>query len=326
MDNDENGFACSNGVNDDGSEDTAVDYPADPGCDSYLDNDESNPAVLPECSNGVDDDDSGATDWPQDPGCHAASDATEALSLTNPIPHCNDGVDNDGDGLVDMLDAGCSDPNDIDEDGPAVCFSCESFGAARPNQCDIKAGRCRARGGVACTGTVDPVCRGAPCVGGLCSRCINDSDCDVITGVAGSGLCDSTRGWCLTPAVTPTECTSNPECANNNCDLDLGYCAIDPYFACRNSSDCAPGDLCSETRGFCLEKVFESRQCNVAVPCAVGTCDEDLGWCLPNREEERCGHDDECPKGSCLPSGACDQQTFVFPEEFRPEVDCLRAD
>lgn len=311
--------ACFNGLDDDG--DGLIDWPFDPGCDSAYDDDETDPPTPPQCADGIDNDGDGAIDFPDDPGCYAASDDLEEQSLHNPLPACSDGQDNDGDGLIDMLDPGCFDPLDIDEDGPAVCFFCEALTDNRPGQCDIGAGYCKPRSGLlpgnlACQS--DAECRGAICNTdtGRCEPCLNDADCP-------SGVCDERRGWCLSAAYTPQMCSTDTECAGN-CDEALGYCDVDPYWACRDDVDCAPGHRCSE-RGFCLERVFATAQCNEDTPCATGTCDLLTGWCLPDQESERCHHDDQCPLGQCRPELYCDQQTFVFPSDFNPEVDCLRA-
>lgn len=98
--------ACSDGQDNDG--DGNADYPADPGCSSVLDNDESGGA---ECSNGIDDDGDGNVDFPADTGCTDANDVSEA-----DVPACANGIDDDGDGLADYpTDPGCSDAFDTDE-------------------------------------------------------------------------------------------------------------------------------------------------------------------------------------------------------------------
>ena len=347
-DNEEPDDQCSDGIDNDG--DGRIDFPNDPGCiDGVDDNDETDPATPPECADGIDNDAKGAIDYPHDPGCYAASDATEVFSERNPIRDCNDGVDNDGDGSIDFVDtngdgfadspgdSGCTDLNDIDEEGPAVCYFCQQVTDYVPGQCSIKTGHCRSRAGLlpgsqACTAHSE--CRGSICdqttgspTRGQCVRCLADSDCDAITG-AGSGLCDTTEGWCLQPLI-PNQiqaCTGDGDCAAGPCDTDLGYCAIDPYHGCRTNKDCADDELCSKERGFCLKSVYQTHQCNPASDCLEGECDEDAGWCLPTREEHQCKHDDECPFGDCLDNGSCDQQTFVFPENFRPEVDCIRQE
>jgi Tol biopolymer transport system component len=63
--------ACSDGVDNDG--DGQIDFPADPGCTSASDNNETNPA----CNDGIDNDGDGRTDFPADPGCTSASDNDE---------------------------------------------------------------------------------------------------------------------------------------------------------------------------------------------------------------------------------------------------------
>ncbi len=343
FDNEANDDQCSDGVDNDS--DGSIDWPFDPGCDNWNDPDETNPATLPACSDGIENDDpsDGAVDFPRDPGCHSASDADETDSRHNGLPGCRDGVDNDGDGLTDMADPGCTDPEDIDEDGPVACFSCQRFADYVPGQCDIRAGRCKARSSLipyldgnnapqnrACTDHTE--CRGSICdlvpsspTRGQCVRCLRDEDCAVLPD-PGPKLCDPAAGWCLRP-VDPTQitaCTSDANCSAGVCQTDIGYCSIDPREACASDRDCAPGSYCSTERGFCLEPIYFTRQCNPSEPCQEGTCDPDLGWCMPDQQEDQCTHSDLCPFGECLPSGACDQQTFVFPRDFRPEVDCLR--
>ncbi|NOY93083.1 MAG: VWA domain-containing protein, partial [Deltaproteobacteria bacterium] len=96
---------CSDGIDNDG--DGQVDFPADLGCSSPSDSDETNP----ECSDGVDNDGDGDIDWPADLECSSPYDTTEAGP-----PACNDSVDNDGDGLVDFpADPGCSSLTDRSE-------------------------------------------------------------------------------------------------------------------------------------------------------------------------------------------------------------------
>ncbi|MFZ5468288.1 MAG: MYXO-CTERM sorting domain-containing protein [Myxococcota bacterium] len=97
---------CSDGADNDG--DTQVDYPNDPGCSSFVDNSEVGAAA---CADGADNDGDGKTDFPGDPGCTSASDTSEA-----DIPACADGTDNDGDGKVDYPDdPGCAFAVDDDE-------------------------------------------------------------------------------------------------------------------------------------------------------------------------------------------------------------------
>jgi len=82
-------------------------------------------ALLPDCSNGIDDDGDGLLDL-EDPGCLDADDPSEKTSDLL----CDDGEDNDGDGLVDfpedpgcalpsaqLEDPKCQDGTDNDDDG-----------------------------------------------------------------------------------------------------------------------------------------------------------------------------------------------------------------
>ncbi|MBN1960251.1 MAG: VWA domain-containing protein [Deltaproteobacteria bacterium] len=335
MDNDESpSTACKDGVDNDG--DGLIDWPLDPGCQSAYDIEETDPTTLPECSDHIDNDGNGLVDFPADPGCYAASDPNEELSLTNIEYACSNGLDDDGDGLIDfdgagnpsLIDEGCENGNDVDESGPSVCFYCELATDNRPNQCDLASSRCRPRSGAppsgACNNRDD--CRGSPCVNGSCVPCIRNSDCDTSSG-AGDGICSVKHGWCLSAGYTPKACTNNADCAGfgDVCDTELGYCPVDPFAACRDERDCKPGDLCSEERGFCLTSIFTTLPCGNDMPCPSGTCDEKLGWCLPSEDAQKCHHNDLCPYGTCLTEGYCDQQTFVEPTKFDPQLDCLRA-
>lgn len=67
--------ACNNLIDDD--LDDLIDL-ADPGCEAGLDDSEADPPVVPECFDGVDNDEDGAIDWPDDDGCDAAGDPVEA--------------------------------------------------------------------------------------------------------------------------------------------------------------------------------------------------------------------------------------------------------
>jgi subtilisin family serine protease len=71
-------------------------------------------ALLPDCSNGLDDDGDGLTDL-EDLGCEGTEDSSEK----SPDLACDDGVDNDGDGFVDFPeDPGCFGPGAGREDPP----------------------------------------------------------------------------------------------------------------------------------------------------------------------------------------------------------------
>lgn len=77
---------CSDGLDNDG--DTYTDYPADAGCDSASDNDETN-LVPTQCSDGFDNDGDLLMDYLQDPGCSSASDDDET-NPTGPAELVND--------------------------------------------------------------------------------------------------------------------------------------------------------------------------------------------------------------------------------------------
>jgi len=80
-------MACNDGVDNDG--DQLADYPNDPGCDSPLDDDETDDCPdgpnCPACSNGKDDDGDQLTDYPDDPSCKAASGTSEACTSTEGV-------------------------------------------------------------------------------------------------------------------------------------------------------------------------------------------------------------------------------------------------
>ena len=106
--------ACSDGFDNDG--DGFIDFPADVGCDSPGDGDETNPPGA-QCSDGMDNDGDGQIDWPADNGCQGAADTTE-----NSTPACGDGVDNDGDASTDFpADPDCTSLTDGSETTYAAC-------------------------------------------------------------------------------------------------------------------------------------------------------------------------------------------------------------
>lgn len=66
---------CNDGLDND--TDGKIDYPADPGCTSLLDNTEENITTVFACSDGIDNDADGITDYPADPGCSGPYDFSE---------------------------------------------------------------------------------------------------------------------------------------------------------------------------------------------------------------------------------------------------------
>jgi hypothetical protein len=72
---------CSDGFDND--IDGAFDFPADPGCSSPGDNDETNP---PQCSDGLDNDGDGRIDFGSDPGCDSATDNDETNTVQYVLP------------------------------------------------------------------------------------------------------------------------------------------------------------------------------------------------------------------------------------------------
>ena len=100
--------------------------------------------VLPQCSDGEDNDGDGQNDYPQDDGCSSADDDDEEdVSLQA----CEDGLDNDEDGLIDFEDPGCAngeDPNEVNACGTDIEFedisgkasvTAEPMGTSRLSAC-----------------------------------------------------------------------------------------------------------------------------------------------------------------------------------------------
>ncbi len=95
----------------------------DPGCENAEDDDEYNEEILPECSDGEDNDEDGLIDM-EDPGCENAEDDDEYNEEI--LPECSDGEDNDGDGFIDMEDFGCDNPEDDDEYNEEILPECSN--------------------------------------------------------------------------------------------------------------------------------------------------------------------------------------------------------
>ena len=103
---------CNDGSDNDG--DGFIDFPADVGCTSVNDDNETNDGAF-QCNDGIDNDGDGFIDFPEDPGCDNPTDDDERDSVP---PECSDGLDNDGDGLIDYPnDPDCIGPADRDESG-----------------------------------------------------------------------------------------------------------------------------------------------------------------------------------------------------------------
>ena len=71
------------------------------------------PIVLPQCSDGIDNDFDNLTDL-EDPGCSSAEDDDET-DIIIPTFACSDGLDNDFDGYVDLDDSDCDNATDDSE-------------------------------------------------------------------------------------------------------------------------------------------------------------------------------------------------------------------
>ena len=99
-----------------GSDSDEPDAAADTGCVSC--ESDQGVVVLPECSDGVDNDGDGLIDR-ADPACTDPEGDDEAADPA--IEQCRNGEDDDGDGLIDLADRGCGSARDDDEsDDPAL--------------------------------------------------------------------------------------------------------------------------------------------------------------------------------------------------------------
>ncbi|MGH3911880.1 MAG: hypothetical protein ACRDTC_00495, partial [Pseudonocardiaceae bacterium] len=69
------------------------------------------PTDVPECKDGIDNDEDNKVDFPADPGCDSPEDDSEKDN-----PECKDGIDNDKDGKIDFpADPECDSPDDDSE-------------------------------------------------------------------------------------------------------------------------------------------------------------------------------------------------------------------
>jgi hypothetical protein len=102
---------CNDGIDNDN--DGATDL-ADLECSSVLDTSEA-PFTSPECNDGLDNDSDGFTDV-VDPGCGGDPFGTAELPVN--YHECNDGVDNDFDGFTDLADQECGGGPFGDSEGP----------------------------------------------------------------------------------------------------------------------------------------------------------------------------------------------------------------
>jgi len=124
---------CNDGIDNDGDGDIDM---IDAGCESFLDNNESDDGGTVtgfDCSDGVDNDGDGLIDS-GDGGC------LDELGEYNPndnneyLPKCNDGIDNDGDGLIDYpADTDCA---SADQDFEKVGQPCD------PGTCPVLTTQC----------------------------------------------------------------------------------------------------------------------------------------------------------------------------------------
>ncbi len=103
--------ACSDWLDNDG--DGLIDYPNDPGCSGYLDDDEGDGST----GDGEDEDEEDEDEEDEEEEDEEEDDEEEEEDEQEIVfPECSDGVDNDGDGAVDFPeDQGCVNASDNDE-------------------------------------------------------------------------------------------------------------------------------------------------------------------------------------------------------------------
>ncbi len=75
---------CRDGLDNDN--DGKIDFPDDLGCSSLNDNDETSPIVQTQCNDGLDNDGDGKIDYPADPSCASSADNDEADEAAPPPP------------------------------------------------------------------------------------------------------------------------------------------------------------------------------------------------------------------------------------------------
>jgi hypothetical protein len=117
------------------------------------------------------------------------------------------------------------------------------------------------------------------------------------------------------------DCSSDDQCGDRLCDLDLGLCVEAPSsqpVGCTEDADCAVG-ICDTTLGLCV--LEPDPECTVDADCATGVCDLDLGVCVsePDPETGSCTSDADCADGVCdVLTGACS----AAPEICLADEDC----
>ncbi|HEV8359354.1 MAG TPA: thrombospondin type 3 repeat-containing protein [Candidatus Thermoplasmatota archaeon] len=215
-DNDETNPQCNDGEDNDG--DNLTDFPADPGCSDAGDNDETNAPT--QCSDGLDNDDDTFVDFPADADCTNGGDDNESPT---PDTACGDGLDNDGDGLIDLNDPDCTNGDDPDEGGTDGCPAGQfRFEGACVGECP------------AGTVPVGNVCEDDNGNGGCTGTCPPPDDhCPASADSDGDGVCDP-----------DDNCPDNANPEQNDIDRDGIGDACDP---CPNGS----GTICGETPPEC---------------------------------------------------------------------------
>lgn len=223
-------YQCNDGIDNDGDGD--IDYPADSGCSSATDDNESSGGgsggSIPQCRDGNDNDGDNLRDA-LDPGCHTDGiasnpysydrDDTSEFDIVSAPYACNDRADNDGDGFTDYPnDPGCWNSFDNDETDPidADRYQC-SDGDDNDNDGKIDYGE-----DPGCSSASDNSEVDAPTGSPICSNDIDDD---------GDGLTDYPNDpGCETPAD------------QNEFNLPINICIIDPTdSSCIDEGDCPPG-------------------------------------------------------------------------------------
>jgi hypothetical protein len=139
--------------------------------------------------------------------------------------------------------------------------------------------------------------------GGAClPNCTTDDEC-------GDRACDVDLGLCVDAADPGPECETDDDCSEGICDVVLGQCVPEPVSEpeCETDEDCADG-VCDVEIGECVPEPVSEPECETDEDCADGICDVELGTCVDEEPEPgfECSTDADCPDEVCdVETGAC---------------------
>jgi hypothetical protein len=284
---------CNDSTDNDG--DGLTDYPADPGCSSASDTDETNPVCYGEgqSTNGichspygcnalnldsVKDDCSGELFIGE--SCTASAGAGKCVccdTTGTPRKDCDDDIDNDGDGLIDYPnDPGCSSASDDDETDDVDCamagYSCTTEFAKFSAAC-IEAGGTTTQSTSCTTGGTSGQCvicnlpdqtSDVPCTSGTCYADPSAFVCIGTTSQGASCVEGGVSGTCMICTKADIPCDTGYTCVSNY-KTEAGNCAA-------GGGEYLLGDTCrvGTTEGRC----FTCEGGNLLCPWGF-TCESD---------------------------------------------------